>query len=91
MQNDYDNFQSSDGDILRMKLGVSIGKIQIHYVGNVEYKTFDVTGEAIDDVNEAQSFAKSGTVVISKLAWDMCNKQRCFAKHVGPGCAQVHS
>ena len=89
MQNDYDNFQSSDGDILRMKLAVSVGKVQIHYIGNTEYKTFDVTGEAIDDVNEAQSFAKPGTVIISKGAWDMSNKQRCFAKHVGPGCAQV--
>lgn len=89
MQNDFDNFQTSDGVTLRMKIGLSVGKVEIHYIGNNEYKTFDVTGEAVDDVNKAQSLAKSGAVVISKAAWDMCNKQRCFAKLVGPGYAQV--
>lgn len=89
MQNDFDNFQSSDGDILRMKLGLSVGRVEIHYIGNTDYKTFDVTGEAIDDVNKAQALTKSGAVVISKTAWEMCNKQRCIAKLVGPGYAQV--
>ena len=89
MQADYDNFESSDGDILRMKLALSVGKVQIHYIGGTEYKTFDITGEAIDDVNQAQSVCKSGTVVLSKDAWDLCNKQRCFAKIIGLECAQV--
>lgn len=91
MQNDFDNFNTSDGVILRMKLGLSVGKMDIHYIGNDKYKTFDVTGEAIEDVKKAQSLAKSGTVVISKAAWEMCNKQRCFAKLVGPGFAQVNA
>ena len=89
MQNDFDNFKSTDGDILRMKLGLSVGRVEIHYIGNADYKTFDVTGEAVDDVNQAQSLTKSGAVVISKAAWDVCNKQRCIAKLVGPGYAQV--
>ena len=89
MQTDYDNFESSDGDILRMKIALSVGKAQLHYIGNAEYKTFDITGEAIDDVNQAQSVCKSGTVVLSKAAWDLSNKQRCFAKVIGHGCAQV--
>ena len=89
MQNDCDNFQTSDGVILRMKVGLSVGKVEIHYIGNKDYKTFDITGEAVDDVNKAQSLAKSGSVVISKAAWEMCNKQKCFARMVGPGFAQV--
>ena len=89
MQNDFDNFQTSDGVTLRMKIGLSVGKVEIHYIGNVEYKTFDVTGIAVDDVNKAQSLAKSGTVIISKAAWEMSNKQNCIAKLVGPGYAQV--
>ena len=89
MQSDFDNFQTSDGVILRMKIGLSVGKVEIHYIGNRKYKTFDVTGEAVDDVNQAQSLAKSGAVVISKAAWDMCNKQRCIAKIVGPGCTGI--
>lgn len=90
MQTDFDNFKTSDGVILRMKLGLSVGKVEIHYIGNEAYKTFDTTGVAVDDVNKAQSLAKSGAVVISKEAWEMCNKQRCFAKLVGPGFAQVY-
>lgn len=89
MQNDFDNFQTSDGVMLRMKIGLSVGKVEVHYIGNSKYKTFDVTGEAVDDVNEAQSLAKSGSVVISRAAWEMCNKQRCIAKVVGTGYAQV--
>ena len=89
MQTDFDNFQTLDGDTLRMKLGLSVGKTEIHYIGNANYKTFDITGEAIDEVNKAQSLTKAGGVVISKAAWEMSNKQRCFAKLVGPGYAQV--
>lgn len=89
IQKDYDNFKTSDGDVLRMKLGVSIGKVQIHYIGNRRYKTFDVTGVAIDDVNTAQSYAKSGTVIVSEGAWEICDKEKCSAEIVGAGYAQV--
>ncbi len=90
MQVNYDNFESSDGDILRMKLAVSVGRVEIHYIGNKEYKTFDITGEAIDDVNQAQSECKAGDIVVSQTAWEMCNKQRCLASTVGEaGCMKV--
>ncbi len=89
IQSDYDNFQTVDGVILRMKIGLSVGKTEIHYIGNEEFKAFAVTGEAIDDANKAQSFTKSGAVVISKACWEMCNKQKCIAKLVGPSFAQV--
>lgn len=89
MQKDYDNFHTPDGVLLRMKIGLSIGRVDLHYIGNEETRTFDVTGEAIDDANTAQNLAKSGTVVISKLAWDICNKKQCSATIVGPGYAEV--
>ena len=89
MQTDYDNYQTPDGVTLRMKLSLSVGSVDIHYIGNETYKTFDVTGAAVDDVNTAQSFTKPGTVVISKNAWEMCNQDKCFARLVGKDCAQV--
>lgn len=49
----------------------------------------DLAGEAVDDVNEAQNLARSGSVVISPAAWDMCNKPLCIARPVGNGFAQV--
>ena len=91
IQNDFDNYQTPDGVVLRMKIGLSVGKTEIHYIGNKEYKTFDITGTAINDVNKAQSFTKPGGVVISKVAWEMCSSERCIAKLVGPGFAQVSS
>ncbi len=90
MQVKYDNFETSNGDILRIKIGVSVGKAEIHYIGNDEYKTIDITGVAINDVNQAQSECKSGAVVVSKAAWNMCDQQRCIATRIGQtGCAQV--
>ena len=89
MQNHFDNFETPDGVILRMKLGLSVGKTHIHYIGNQEYKTFDVTGPAVDDVNIAQSYTKPGAVVISKDAWEMCDQERCIAQVVGQGYVQV--
>lgn len=89
MQNHFDNFETPDGVILRMKLGLSIGKTHIHYIGNQEYKTFDITGPAVDDVNIAQSYTKPGAVVISKDAWEICDQERCIAQIVGQGYVQV--
>ena len=89
MQNDFDNYRTADGVVLRMKIGLSVGSADVHYIGEKEYKTVDITGECVDDANTAQSVTRPGTVVISKAAWDMCNKERCFAKSVGKGCAMV--
>jgi len=90
MQADYDNFVSADGDLLRVKLAVSVGKSQIHYIGNGEYKTFDITGEAITDVNEAQNNCKAGSVVLSKDAWDMCDQDTYTSQPLEDDCVQVH-
>ena len=91
MQNDFDNYKTPDGVVLRMKIGLSVGMADIHYVGGRDYKTFDVTGECVDDANTAQSVTRPGTVVLSKPAWEMCNKENCFSRLVGNGCAMVCS
>ena len=89
MQSDFDNFETPDGVILRMKIAISVGKCHIHYIGNDEYKTFDITGAAIDEVNTAQSVTKPGTVVITKAAWMICDQVKYSAKDVGQGSMQV--
>lgn len=91
IQKQFGNFKTADGDILRMRIGLSIGKVELHYIGNKSVRLFDVTGQAIEDSNVAQSHTKSGGVVISKVAWECLNKKRCVAKLVGPGYAQVNS
>jgi len=101
MQNKFDNFQTPDGVVLRMKVGLSIGKVDIHFIGTDGRRTFDfigtdgrrtfdVAGEAIVDANIAQNHTKSGAVVVSKEAWSLLHsKEKCVAIIVGPGCAQV--
>lgn len=90
IQENFDNFQTEDGETLRMKIGLSTGKVELHYIGNKSVRLFDVTGEAIEDSNTAQMHTKSGTVVISKLAYEyLLDKDKCIIKLVGPGYAQV--
>ena len=89
IQHKFNNFETQDGVTLQMKIGIGIGDVEIHYIGNETNRAFDVTGEAIDDANIAQQHTQSGAVVVSKQAWDKCNQQRCIVKFVGPGYAQV--
>lgn len=89
MQKECDNYQTPDGVLLRMKIGLSIGKTEIHYIGNDEYRTFDITGPAVIDVNVAQELTEPGGVVISKMAWDLCKKEKYVASLVHFGFAQV--
>ena len=90
MQNKFDNFHTPDGVVLRMKVGLSIGKVDIHYFGTEGRRTFDVAGKAIVDANIAQNHTTSGAVVVSKEAWNLLNsKEKCVATIVGPGCAHV--
>ena len=89
MQSDFDNYRTPDGALLRMKIGLSVGTADVHYIGGKDFKTFDITGECVDDANIAQSVTRPGTVVLSKMAWEMCNKENCFFRIVGHGCAMV--
>lgn len=89
MQNDFDKYRTPDGIVLRMKIGLSVGTANVHYIGGKEFKTFDITGECVDDANTAQSVTQPGTVVLSKMAWEMCKKENCFSRIVGHGCAMV--
>jgi class 3 adenylate cyclase len=89
IQNQYGSYRTEDGDNLRMKIGLSIGNVELHYIGNRSLRLFDVTGQAIEDSNIAQSHTKSGQMVVSKVAWECMDKTRCATKLVGPGYAQV--
>lgn len=89
MQNDFDNYRTQDGALLRMKIGLSVGRTDVHFIGQKDFKTFDITGESVDDANLAQSMTRPGTVVLSKTAWEMCNKETCFSRMVGQGCVMV--
>ena len=89
MQTNYRNYKTADGDTLCMKLGISVGNLDMYHIGAPGFHMLDLAGEAVDDVNAAQNLARSGTVVISPASWDMCNKPFCIARLVGNGFAEV--
>lgn len=91
IQKQFGNYRTEDGDALRMRIGLSVGGVELHYIGNRSLRLYDVTGQAIEDSNIAQSHTKSGGVVISKAAWECIDKSKCSARLVGPGYAQVHT
>lgn len=74
IQANFDNFKTQDDTRMRMKIGLSIGRVELHFIGNSSYRTFDVTGQAIEDANSAQIHTNPGSVVVSKLAWKMCDQ-----------------
>ena len=90
MQKEFDQFKTDDGKILRMKIGMSIGKVECHYIGNTSVRLFDVAGEAILDANKAQQLCKSGRVVVSKTANEILGPDICVAQAVGPGYSLVY-
>lgn len=77
IQTSYDNYQTNDGVLLRMKIALSVGKCFVHFIGSESDKTFDFTGPAVDEVNLAQSFTGPGAVVITKTAWEICDQSKC--------------
>ena len=90
MQSDFDDYKTTDGVLLRMKIGVSVGSADVHYIGRKDFKTFDITGECVDGARLAQSLTKPGTVVLSELAWKMCEKDSCLIVPIEEGCVMVY-
>jgi adenylate cyclase 10 len=89
MQSNYDNYETPDGVTLRMKISLSIGECYIHYIGNATYKTFDITGPVIDDVNLAMNHTEPGQVVVSNAAFELCEKDKYVGESIGENFFQI--
>lgn len=89
MQNIFNNSTAPNGTAVRIKIGLGVGCMNVHHFGKEEYKAFAVTGECVDGANAAQAVARPGTVIVSKEAWELCEKDKCFGMMVGKGCVMV--
>ena len=62
------------GVLLRVKIALSVGKMQITHVGVAESKHFDLSGLAVDDVNAAEKWAEPGSIILSRVAFKNCDQ-----------------
>lgn len=65
IQRRVENYQSREGVVLKLKIGISVGPFSIQHIGDSKCKHFVATGPAIRDVSTAQEQASSGQIVIS--------------------------
>lgn len=62
------------GVVLRVKIALSAGKMQITHVGVTESKHFDLSGSAVADVNVAEKWAEPGSIILSRVAFSNCDQ-----------------
>ncbi|XP_078675268.1 adenylate cyclase type 10-like isoform X2 [Branchiostoma floridae x Branchiostoma belcheri] len=76
IQSVCDNWETDVGVKLRVKIGLAAGEMKITHFGNDVERIFTVTGQSVTDANLAEKFADSGTVILSPMAWRLCDKSR---------------
>ncbi|XP_034145486.1 adenylate cyclase type 10 isoform X3 [Esox lucius] len=59
---------------LRVKLGISAGKLSKVVIGDELSQYFLVIGRAVDEVRLAEGLAVAGTIILSPNAWELCDR-----------------
>ncbi len=65
------NFQTQDRQ-LSMRIAIGQGKITLAYLGGIYNRwEYAIVGEAINQINIAQAYARPGQTLLSPQAWDL--------------------
>nr|XP_025038518.1 adenylate cyclase type 10-like isoform X2 [Pelodiscus sinensis] len=78
-----EQFGSSDTEMgreLRLKIGLSAGRVSQLVVGDETRRYWLVTGQQVDDVRRAQSLAQAGEVILSPNGWELCDRDSLEAE-----------
>uniref|UniRef100_A0A3B4CBB1 Guanylate cyclase domain-containing protein n=1 Tax=Pygocentrus nattereri TaxID=42514 RepID=A0A3B4CBB1_PYGNA len=67
---------------LRVKIGISAGKLSKVIVGDKTSQYYIVIGRAVDEVRLAESLAVAGTIILSPNAWELCARQNLAIDHI---------
>ncbi|XP_064420120.1 adenylate cyclase type 10 [Latimeria chalumnae] len=70
-----DNRDTDVGVNLRVKIGISAGKLSKVVLGDEQSEYFVVIGRAVDEVRLAEGLALANTVILSPNAWEMCDRK----------------
>lgn len=70
IQSALHNYQTSDGTLISLRIGIGVGDISIMHLGGA-FQRWELllTGQPLIDVSNAQHLAKPGQVVVSSDAW----------------------
>ncbi|XP_063060987.1 adenylate cyclase type 10-like [Engraulis encrasicolus] len=66
--------ETAVGSVLRVKIGISAGKLSKVIMGNEENQYFVVIGRAVDEVRLAEGLAVAGNIILSPNAWELCDR-----------------
>ncbi|XP_075765970.1 adenylate cyclase type 10-like [Pelodiscus sinensis] len=78
-----EQFGSSDTEMgreLRLKIGLSAGRVSQLIIGDETRRYWLVTGQQVDDVRRAQSLAQAGEVILSPNGWELCDRDSLEAE-----------
>ncbi|KAJ8003480.1 hypothetical protein DPEC_G00148750 [Dallia pectoralis] len=59
---------------LRVKIGISAGKLSKIIIGDELSQYFVVIGRAVDEVRLAEGLAAASTIILSPNAWELCDR-----------------
>ncbi|XP_030623566.1 adenylate cyclase type 10-like [Chanos chanos] len=67
---------------LRVKIGISAGKLSKAIVGDEGRQHFVVIGRAVDEVRLAEGLAEASTIILSPNAWELCDRDNIVIERI---------
>ncbi|XP_062908670.1 adenylate cyclase type 10-like [Mobula hypostoma] len=82
IQDKCDNRETEVGVKLRVKIGISAGKLSKVVMGDEESRYYALIGRAIDEVRKAEGLASANTVILSPNAWELCDRSNLVVEKI---------
>uniref|UniRef100_A0A8C7EI21 Adenylate cyclase 10 n=1 Tax=Nothoprocta perdicaria TaxID=30464 RepID=A0A8C7EI21_NOTPE len=85
IQQKYGMRQTDVGLKLRLKIGISAGRMSFVTVGDQKELRFLIFGQAVGDAWQAQNAANASDIILSARGWELCNQTRVRTRRLaGP-------
>ncbi|XP_051883991.1 LOW QUALITY PROTEIN: adenylate cyclase type 10-like [Pristis pectinata] len=82
IQDKCDNRETEVGVKLRVKIGISAGKLSKVVMGDEDSRYYALIGRAIDEVRKAEGLASANTVILSPNAWELCDRDNLVVEKI---------
>ncbi|XP_059503636.1 adenylate cyclase type 10-like [Stegostoma tigrinum] len=82
IQDKCDNKETEVGVKLRVKIGISAGKLSKIVMGDEESRYYALIGRAVDEVRKAEGLASANTIILSPNAWELCDRENLVVEKI---------
>nr|ACA52542.1 soluble adenylyl cyclase [Squalus acanthias] len=82
IQDKCDNKDTEVGVKLRVKIGISAGKLSKVVMGDEESRYYALIGRAVDEVRKAEGLASANTIILSPNAWELCDRDNLVVEKI---------